>query len=282
MAQVTGTANSTTGSYTVVASSAGATTPVNFNLTNIVGLSYSGLSNPTITYGTASTTISGNLAEGSNIPVGDHVTVTLDGVPQDAVIGASGRSPPPSPIRPAWSWPSSPYVVGYAFPSQGSFPAANSTSSLTVHPATPVVHVTDSGGTFNNTPFPATATVTGVGGSPASNLEGFLPTLSYYNGTYTSAGQLAGLIPLAGAPSNAGSYTVLATFPGSPDYAAAESTPVNFVIGGISATIALASSASSAIFGQSVLFVATVSAFLTPTGTVTFFDGGTSVGTPWR
>src|SRR5262249_42759806 len=43
-------------------------------------------------------------------------------------------------------------------------------------------------------------------------------SLSYYSGTYTSSDQLAGLTPLAGAPVNAGSYTVLASFPGSADY----------------------------------------------------------------
>ena len=50
----------------------------------------------------------------------------------------------------------------------------------------------------------------------------FAPSLSYYQGTYSSPAQLARLSALAGAPTAAGSYTVLAAFPGSADYDAAE------------------------------------------------------------
>ena len=45
-------------------------------------------------------------------------------------------------------------------------------------------------------------------------------------------------------------------------------------------TVALTSSQNPSVFGQSVTFTATVSATGgTPTGTVTFLDGGTSIGT---
>ena len=81
--------------------------------------------------------------------------------------------------------------------------------------------VTDAGGTYNGAPFPATATVAGVGGSGGSSLEGVSLSLAYYSGTYTSASQLAGLTPLRPRPSQAGSYTVAASFAGSTDYASA-------------------------------------------------------------
>src|SRR5207302_1672425 len=49
-------------------------------------------------------------------------------------------------------------------------------------------------------------------------------------------------------------------------------------------TTTLASSVNPSVFGQSVTFTATVSAllvgqFVPPTGTVTFFDGATPIGT---
>jgi hypothetical protein len=89
------------------------------------------------------------------------------------------------------------------------------------------VGVADAGGKFNNNAFPAT--VTGVSGPPASSLEGVSPTLAYYSGTYTEPSQLTGLEALAGAPSQAGSYTVQASFAGTADYTAG-SAVANFAI----------------------------------------------------
>src|SRR5262249_58596721 len=94
-----------------------------------------------------------------------------------------------------------------------------------------------------------------------------------------TAAELAGLTPLAGAPSQAGTYTVVAQFAGSPDYAASQSSPVSFTIGRAGATVALDSSGSSAVFGQPITFVATVTAPGAPGGAVTFLDGTTTLGT---
>jgi hypothetical protein len=96
--------------------------------------------------------------------------------------------------------------------------------------ATPTVSVTDAGGIFKNAAFPATAEVLGVEGARAPILEGIVPALTYYIGTYNTAAQIAGLIPLAAAPSQAGFYTVVARFPGSADYSAALSALVPFTI----------------------------------------------------
>ena len=89
---------------------------------------------------------------------------------------------------------------------------------------TPTVNVTDSGGTYNEadpTPFPATATMTAFDGTTASSLDGISPTFAYYAGTST--------VPLADVPTYPGSYTVVATYPGSPHYASA-SDSVTFTI----------------------------------------------------
>jgi Bacterial Ig-like domain (group 3) len=275
VAQVTGMANSTTGSYSVAASSAGVATPFEFSLTNIVGLSFSGLTNHSISYGTASATFSGALAEGSDIPVGEDVSVTFNGVTRQAVIAANGAFSTTFTNTAGLGVAGSPYVVGYAYTSDGTFPSASSSSSLTVNKATPAVTVIDNGGTYNANPFPATATVTGAGGSPGSSLEGISLSLTYYLGSGTSGASLGSTPPIS-----PGTYTVVANFPGSADYLAVQSAPVTFAISSPTATIALATSGGSAVYGQSVTFVATVSAAsTTPTGTVTFFDGATSLGT---
>ena len=73
----------------------------------------------------------------------------------------------------------------------------------------------------------------------------------------------------------------MASFPGSSDYAATQSAPVTFIIGQGSPTIVLTTSGGSAVFGQAVTLVATMTV---PgggplAGSVTFSDGGTTLGT---
>ena len=90
--------------------------------------------------------------------------------------------------------------------------------NVTVSRATPTVTVSDAGGTYNSTSFPATgASVTGVGsdGTIASFGD---PSLSY---VYYQNGAL-----LAGTPTNAGSYAVVAEYAGSANYVAADSAEV--------------------------------------------------------
>jgi len=149
------------------------------------------------------------------------------------------------------------------------------TSTLRITPATPMVSVNAPGGVYTRSPIAARATVTGASGTAAASLEGVTPTLTYYVGSGTSGTDLG-----AAAPSAVGTYTVVASFPGSADYAPIRSAPTTFVIAPSRARIALKSSASTAVYGQDVTFVATASSSAgTPSGTVTFFDGATPVGT---
>jgi hypothetical protein len=149
---------------------------------------------------------------------------------------------------------------------------------LTVNPATPTVMVSDGAGTFNATPFVATATVSGVNGVPGTSLEGVTPTLTYYVGSNTSGTSLG-----SAAPSAAGTYTVVASFAGSADYTSASSTPVTFTINPATTQTRLSSSGNPSGLGQSVTFGATVGPIAPgggiPSGTVTFKDGATTLGT---
>jgi hypothetical protein len=86
------------------------------------------------------------------------------------------------------------------------------TANFTITPATPTVTVSDAGGTYNGSAFPATGTVRGVNGAPTGTLEGVGLSFTYYLGS-TSGTNLG-----PSAPSRPGTYTVVAIFAGSADY----------------------------------------------------------------
>ena len=150
------------------------------------------------------------------------------------------------------------------------------TSTITVDKATPTLELSDPGGAYNGSPFPASVTISGSGedNSPGASLGGITPTLTYYDGSGTSGTSLGSTPPTA-----AGTYTVVAGFAGDADYSAVESAPVTFTIKGGTATITLTSSTSTAVYGQYLTFVATVAGAATPIGSVTFLDGGTPLAT---
>ena len=98
-------------------------------------LTFSGISNQSMTYGTASVTISGTLADGSQAPVGETVAVTLDGDEQSATVGSGGGFSATFNDDDL-TVTNSPYTVKYAYTSDGTFASASTTSTLTVNPAT--------------------------------------------------------------------------------------------------------------------------------------------------
>jgi sugar lactone lactonase YvrE len=106
------------------------------------------------------------------------------------------------------------YTVVASFAGSTDYSSNQALATFTIAQASPTVQVTDAGGTYDQKPFAATATVAGVNGISGPSLEGVTPTLTYY----------AGGTPLPGAPLLPGTYTVLASFAGSPDYTAASAT----------------------------------------------------------
>ena len=94
---------------------------------------FSGLSGPTIVYGTASTTLSGSI---SLVPNGEQVAITLNGVTQDATVtaGAFSSSFTTSTLGVAGS----PYTITYAYGGDANLAAVSNTShAVTVTQATP-------------------------------------------------------------------------------------------------------------------------------------------------
>ena len=80
----------------------------------------------------------------------------------------------------------------------------------------------------------------------------------------------------------AGAYSYIAAYSGDSNYSASTSSCAPFSIGQASTTASLAGSVSSAVYGQPVTLAATVAVTApgtgTPTGTVTFYDGGNQIG----
>jgi hypothetical protein len=130
-------------------------------------------------------------------------------------------------------------------------PAALTPLAFHIKQAKPTVQVTDAGGTYTGNPFTAAATVAGVVAgvdtTPASSLEGTGLTLLYY------AGSSAYGTGSPTAPSAVGTYTVVASFAGSTDYAAAHSNAVTFKISAASTKSAVTMSTANAALHDAAL-----------------------------
>jgi hypothetical protein len=186
-AQVTATANDVAGTYTVTVTSTGGQALPGITLANLpnnlIALTFSGLDDQSVSFGTATVTFTGTLAHGAQMPpAGETVAVTLGGVTHQVVIGAGGGFTTTFAAA-ALAVPGSPFTVRYRYTSDGTFASAATSSLLNVTKATPTVVVTDLGGTTNATGGSAVfgqqvtfvATVTGPGGPSGS--------ITFFDGT---------------------------------------------------------------------------------------------------
>ncbi len=170
------------------------------------------------------------------------------------------------------------YTVVATFPGSANYSASSGNSTFTIGKATPQVNVVSAGGTFNGLPVPATATVAGVKSGSGATLEGVGLTFSYFTGSAATGA------PLPSAPTNAGTYTVVATFPGSADYAPssasksfviAQATPILSIVAGGTFT-GLPLPTTVALTGVSKEMTATLDGSL---ATLTYYSGTSAVGT---
>jgi hypothetical protein len=122
-----------------------------------------------------------------------------------------------------------------------------------------------------------TATVTGTGGTPTG-------TVTFLDGTATlgTATLSAGSGTLTTSALAVGNHNITASYSGDSNFNSSTSNPITQTVNKANTTTALTTSVNPSVFGQTVNFAATVSASApgsgTPTGTVTFLDGGTSIG----
>ena len=138
----------------------------------------------------------------------------------------------------------------------------NTLSSTVALVSSPNPSAFGSGVTFTATlPTNATGTVTFLDGAT-----------SLGTGTISSGVATLTISSLAG-----GTHSITAQYGGDSNYSGSVSTPVSQVVNRLSSTVALTSSPNPSAFGSGVTLTATVTAGAT--GTVTFHDGATSLGT---
>ncbi len=107
------------------------------------------------------------------------------------------------------------YTAVASFPGSPDYVTAASVADFSIAKATPTIAVSDPGGTFDGSPQQATVMVQSPGGggdTPATSLEDVSFTITYYGGAGTSGPVLNE------APSTPGTYTAVASFPGSTDF----------------------------------------------------------------
>jgi hypothetical protein len=123
--------------------------------------------------------------------------------------------------------------------------------------------------TFTATVSPSTATGTVI----------FTESSLLYGSSTIGSGTLSGGMATCFPPSTnlgAGNHSITATYNGDSNYGGSSGTLTQVVK--LNTTTTLSSSLNPATFGQSVTFTATVSPCCIATGTVTFFDGSSTLG----
>ena len=132
-------------------------------------------------------------------------------------------------------------------------------------------------------PVTLTATVAPVAGSatPTGTVTFYDGDISHPLGTGTLDG--SGVATLITGSLGFGSHTIFAGYGGDTDFVASTSTSASFTVTLASATIVVSSTTNPGVSDQSVVLEVTVSppyeGAATPMGTVTFYNGATSIGT---
>jgi hypothetical protein len=130
---------------------------------------------------------------------------------------------------------------------------------------TALTTVTDAGGSYTGSPFPATAAnATGAGGLSDATLTDFTFSYSGTGSTTYSASSTAA--------TNAGTYSVSATYKGDANHNFSSSTPLAFTIISQAAPSITASAGATDVIGSNTPLgvSATLGGAINPTGSITF------------
>src|SRR5262249_39367342 len=118
------------------------------------------------------------------------------------------------------------YTVVANFPGSLNYAPTKTSATYAITRAVPTFSFQlPDGAPYSGLAHPAQAFVAGADKNPVATLDNVAPTLTYYAGTSVATGTR-----LSSAPVAAGTYIVVATFPGSANFAAASATSAPFQI----------------------------------------------------
>lgn len=218
-------------------------------------------------------------APGSGTPTGT-VTFELSGAPIGSPVSLSGgqaTSETLTDLNPG------DYAITAIYSGDTDYLTSTATSSQEVGQAATTTSLVASPSPSTSTQavtLTATVSVVAPGDGTATG------TVDFYNGPYLIGSALlngAGQASITTSSLPIGTDSLSASYVGDSDFVASQSTAVPQTVGVIPTTSSLANSPSASIYGQAVALTATVapqSPYIgTPTGTVTFYDGATTLGT---
>jgi len=169
----------------------------------------------------------------------------------------------------------------------GSATLATSTSSAVVENISQASTTVTNVSNLNPAPFGQavqfTATVQTPGGTAATGSVSFSDgTTSLGSAIVTNNGTQHNTATLTYAGFQGGAHTITATYGGDSNFTGSTSAPLTETVTPVSSSVSLAASVNPVVFAQSVTFTATVTPSIAGDfagGTVTFLDGGATLGT---
>jgi hypothetical protein len=166
--------------------------------------------------------------------------------------------------------------VAFAPTDAVDYSAATATVTLTVTKTTPTVILTSSA---NPSVYGGSVTFTAT-----TNAAGTGTVLFYDGGSLLGPGTISGGVATYTLNSlGGGTHSITASYAGDSNYLTALSAALSQVVTKSPVTITVTSSVNPSNFGQSVTFTFTitgVAGLATPTGSITFTDGGTLIASP--
>jgi hypothetical protein len=238
-------------------------------------LAFAGLASPSVSYGTASVTLSGTLASGNLAPPnGESVVITLSGVTKHATLGAGGAFSAAFVVS-TLGVSGSPYTITYSYAGDQTYAPTRATGSLTVSKGSANLALTSShGSAVYGQPITFVATVTATGATPTG-------AVTFYSGstpmgTVTLHGSDTAMLTISRlAP---GSHSISAAYSGDVDFVSATSRPTSESIAKASTRVVIiprgghhAGKAAPIALTAEILPVAPGAG--TPTGVVTVMSG---------
>ncbi|WP_198031899.1 Ig-like domain repeat protein [Bradyrhizobium sp. Ec3.3] len=224
-------------------------------------------SSSSVVYGNA-LTLTATLANG----VSTSGTVTFfDG---STAIGSASVSGSSASLSITLSVGSHTITASYGGDSNHNAASTTSTTSVTVVQATPSIALNASSSSASYGASVALVATMSGGVTPSGTVSFYEGSTQLGNATISGSTAILMLSSLS-----LGSHTITATYDGDTNNASVNSSSVTVAVGQDTPTVTLTASSTAMAPSTSVTLIATISSGRSPTGSVTFYDGSTSLGT---